>query len=200
MRNYYGGYSHSPGYAESDVYGEPVYDGFGYPVGEAVYDGLGNALGFSIPGLSSIVRGVSNLIPGAASLATKLLPGLIPGAAAAGALQALFPGAPSPAPASPGAPGFPMQALPQPGMPFQPFRRPLPAGWAHPQLPYTGLGPKRLYMRCAVWPGPRGLVPAYAQGAAAQAQAALQQTAQMAQMAAQRGAATRRRHHGHRRR
>ena len=199
MRNYYGGYSHSPGYAESDVYGEPVYDGFGQAVGEAVYDGLGNALGFSIPGLSSIVQGVGNLIPGAAGLATSLLPGLIPGAAAAGALRALLPGSP-PAPASPGAPGFPLQALPQPGMAFQPFHRPLPAGWAHPQLPYTGLGPKRLYMRCAVWPGPRGLVPAFAQGAAAQAQAALQQTAQMAQMAAQRGAATRRRHHGRRRR
>ena len=32
----------------------------------------------------------------------------------------------------------------------------------NPSLPYTGLGPRRLYMRCAVWPGPQGLVPGYA--------------------------------------
>jgi hypothetical protein len=43
-----------------------------------------------------------------------------------------------------------------------------PLGWIRPSLPYTGLGPNRLYMRCAVWPGPSGLVPALA----AQAQAA----------------------------
>ena len=184
MQDPYSGYSY-PGYAESEPLGEPVYDGFG------------NALGFSIPGLSSIVRGVSNLIPGAAGLATSLLPGLIPGgAAAAGALQSLFPGAPSPAPASPGAPGFPMPAFPQfPGAPFPrpfpSFRRPWPLGWQRPQLPYTGLGPRRLYMRCAVWPGPRGLVPAFAQGAGAQA-AAMQAAAQQA--AAAMGGRRRRRH------
>ncbi len=42
------------------------------------------------------------------------------------------------------------------GLPWRPW----PMGWIRPQLPYTGLGPRRLYMRCAVWPGPRGLVPA----------------------------------------
>ena len=36
----------------------------------------------------------------------------------------------------------------------------IPTGWIRPPLPYTGLGPRRLYMRCSVWPGPRGLVPA----------------------------------------
>jgi hypothetical protein len=52
---------------------------------------------------------------------------------------------------------------PSPGGSFpggMPRLRPLPSGWVRPQLPYTGLGPRRLYMRCAVWPGPRGLVPA----------------------------------------
>ena len=44
------------------------------------------------------------------------------------------------------------------GMP----RPPMPLGWQRPSLPYTGLGPRRLYMRCAVWPGPQGLVPGYA--------------------------------------
>jgi hypothetical protein len=52
----------------------------------------------------------------------------------------------------------PFQPGPPGGLPF----RPLPSGWIRPQLPYTGLGPRRLYMRCAVWPGPRGLVPAEA--------------------------------------
>lgn len=48
-----------------------------------------------------------------------------------------------------------------------PYRRPWPLGWMRPSLPYTGLGPNRLYMRCAVWPGPKGLVPALAMQAAA---------------------------------
>jgi hypothetical protein len=52
---------------------------------------------------------------------------------------------------------------PLPGGSFpggMPLLRRWPMGWIRPQLPYTGLGPRRLYMRCAVWPGPRGLVPA----------------------------------------
>ncbi len=41
----------------------------------------------------------------------------------------------------------------------------MPPGWEHPSSPYAGRGPKRVYMRCAVWPGPRGLVPASAKHA-----------------------------------
>jgi hypothetical protein len=67
-----------------------------------------------------------------------------------------------------------------PGITRVPSRTPRPRGWIRPPLPYTGLGPKRLYMRCAVWPGPRGLVPAYA--AQAQPPAAAQPAAAMAQM------------------
>ena len=46
--------------------------------------------------------------------------------------------------------------------PYPPFGmhyRPWPTGWQRANLPYTGLGPNRMYMRCAVWPGPKGLVP-----------------------------------------
>jgi hypothetical protein len=32
-------------------------------------------------------------------------------------------------------------------------------GWTTPALPYTGPQPRRLYMRCSVWPGQSGLVP-----------------------------------------
>lgn len=35
----------------------------------------------------------------------------------------------------------------------------IPAGWKRPALPYTGVQPRRVYMRCAVWRGPAGLVP-----------------------------------------
>jgi hypothetical protein len=59
------------------------------------------------------------------------------------------------------APAAPPGAPVPPGG-FAPFRRRWPLGWIRPPLPYTGLGPNRLYMRCAVWPGPSGLVPALA--------------------------------------
>lgn len=46
------------------------------------------------------------------------------------------------------------------GPPVYPGMRPgIPAGWKRPQLPYTGVQPRRVYMRCAVWRGPGGLVP-----------------------------------------
>jgi hypothetical protein len=56
------------------------------------------------------------------------------------------------------------QAQPQPfRLPWllnRPWRRcDPPVGWVTPALPYTGPGPRRLYMRCSVWPGPAGLVP-----------------------------------------
>ena len=44
--------------------------------------------------------------------------------------------------------------------PMYPGTRPgIPAGWKRPQVPYTGVQPRRVYMRCAVWRGPGGLVP-----------------------------------------
>ena len=47
-------------------------------------------------------------------------------------------------------------------MPARPFMRPLPPGWIPQPSPYTGLQPRRAYMRCLVWRGPKGLVPAQA--------------------------------------
>ncbi len=115
-------------------------------LGEAVYDGLGNPVGFIGP-----LRDLVSNIPIVGGLVNRFLP------------QPPQPFAP-PAPAMP-FPGFP-GGFPggSPGMPspLAQFRRPWPLGWNRPQLPYTGLGPRRLYMRCAVWPGPRGLVPAHA--------------------------------------
>lgn len=42
------------------------------------------------------------------------------------------------------------------------YYRPPPVGWVTPALPFTGAQPRRLYMRCSVWPAPAGLVPQFA--------------------------------------
>jgi hypothetical protein len=41
-----------------------------------------------------------------------------------------------------------------------PVRRPPPPGWIPRPQPYTGLRPRPVYMRCLMWRGPKGLVPA----------------------------------------
>ena len=162
------------GYGE---YGERVvYDGLGNPVGRVagIFDDIGKAIGSAVssipivgPALSNIVPGVVSAIPGA----VNAIPGVGP------VLSNFLPGGASgppvpPFPQIPGLPGFPTpqgfpmgSGVPMPaGFPgFPSFQPPWPSGWVRPQSPYTGLGPTRLYMRCAMWPGPRGLVPAFAQ-------------------------------------
>lgn len=190
---------------DSQVYGLGFAE-YPYGVGESqiLYDGLGNPVGAwpfsniakSIGGLvSKALPAVASFIPGG-SLISQALPALAQG-------MAPSPTAPQPSPAglmSPGVPspvpvpqpigptGMPMQMGPT-GMPMQmgptgfPLYRPpaIPTGWVRPPLPYTGLGPRRLYMRCAVWPGPSGLVPEIAaQAPAAPAQAAAAAAAQTA--------------------
>jgi hypothetical protein len=70
-------------------------------------------------------------------------------------------------------PGAMEQPVPAPGgeaefaevpypAPATPFMRPPPPGWIPRPSPYTGLQPRRAYMRCLVWRGPKGLVPAQA--------------------------------------
>jgi hypothetical protein len=65
---------------------------------------------------------------------------------------------PSPAPLP-----LPPQLIPgQFPFPLRPrpyCRAPQPVGWITPALPFTGKRPRRLYLRCSVWPGPKGLVP-----------------------------------------
>ena len=53
-----------------------------------------------------------------------------------------------------------MRQMQQQQQPY--YRRPWPVGWVSPALPYTGAAPRRLYMRCSVWPQRAGLVPQFA--------------------------------------
>jgi hypothetical protein len=64
--------------------------------------------------------------------------------------------------------------VPQPMMSI-PYRPPFamrPPGWIPRPSPYMGIQPRRFYMRCLAWPGPRRLVPASAATAQAAATAA----------------------------
>jgi hypothetical protein len=189
------GFAGSP-YGESQI----VYDGLGNPVGAWPFSNIAKSIGGLV---SKALPAVASFIPGG-SLISQALPalasGMAPSPAAPQPAQAalpqpapaalMSPGAPSPMPVplpSPpiGPSGMPMQMGPTglpvgpTGMPFMPPA--MPTGWMRPPLPYTGLGPRRLYMRCAVWPGPSGLVPEIAaQAPAAPAQAAAAAAAQTA--------------------
>jgi hypothetical protein len=190
---------------DGQVYGHGYAEPYGPDESQILYDGLGNPVG-AWP-FSNIAKAVGGLVSKALPVVAPFIPGgsLISQALPAMA-QGMVPGPPAPAapvaqPTTPmpyqGAvspmPGMPGAMIPAPGGPM-PMPRPWPHGWVRPPLPYTGLGPQRLYLRCAVWPGPKGLVPAIAaQAPAAQAQAAGAAAAQTA------AAMIRRRHH-HRRR
>jgi hypothetical protein len=130
-----------------------------YGLGE-VYDGLGNPLG--LPFLSALAPLASSILPAIAPILSRI-PGV--GSLVGGALQNVSQAAQLPGQAIVNLPGMPGLAPRPPAAPL-PFPggmpRPWPLGWVRPSLPYTGLGPRRLYMRCAVWPGPHGLVPGYA--------------------------------------
>jgi hypothetical protein len=162
--------------------GEVAYDGLGNPVGfnpfKAIGKAVGGALTLPFRALQAVGRATGLPVPGTAA-------GLLPSFLAqrlAGQRRAIQ--------------QYQMSGRPVPPALMQSFQnisaqlrrarmrgRHWPLGWRRPPLPYTGLGPRRLYMRCAVWPGPKGLVPAYA---AQMPAAAIQQAAQMA---AQRAAA-----------
>lgn len=130
--------------------------GFGedpYGVGEPqmVYDGLGNPLGWGF--LKKLVKKalpLAKFIPGPyGQLINRALP-MVQRSLKLNGLGELAPVAV--APVAVARPPVPMAA------PMR-MRRPLPPGWIRPQGPQTGAPPRRLYLRCAAWPGPRGLVP-----------------------------------------
>lgn len=103
--------------------------------GQVVYDALGNPVGI-IPGL---IRAATNILPSIARGVTSLFRR----------------GGPQAPPAQPITPPLPpaMSRL---------LSQIRPPGWIRPPVPFTGLRPRRVYMRCLMWPGQRGLIPASA--------------------------------------
>ncbi len=133
---------------------------------QMVFDGLGNPIGFG-PLLNLVtapVRGLVNAFrpsspaQAAAHVPVQVAPPPVPGASPFPFPLPGFPGFPG---GLPGFPGLSPTGFPLPGAGFRfPLRRaPHPVGWITPALPYTGVAPRRLYMRCATWAGPAGLVP-----------------------------------------
>jgi hypothetical protein len=156
--------------------------------GQILYDGLGNPVGFSflkrafrgltkaatqlaplasllpVPGaglltqvaqraLPSVMR---QLAPAARTLQRALPPGVVQQfAPVAQAFQQAVPAAP---PGSVG--GFYGEAVPTQPMPTQALQP--PPGWIPRPSPYLGTKGRRVYLRCALWRGPKGLVPAIA--------------------------------------
>ena len=127
-------------------------DPYGVGEGQMLYDGLGNPLGWgflkklakrAMPFATSMLGPYGQIIKHALPVVTKAL-GPTAQAMRKQALQQLS-GVPVALPAA--APVSPMAV------------RPLPAGWRRPPIPYTGPRPRRVYLRCSAWPGPRGLVP-----------------------------------------
>jgi hypothetical protein len=133
-------------------------------MGGVVFDGLGNPVGL-FPALAAALPAIGGLFAKAAPAIASAIPGvgkLIGGLFGGGG------GAPAPAPAAAPMPMIPRISIAPPAFPqIGPMLRNLfpirhcapPIGWTTPAIPYTGLGPRRMYMRCAVWPGPAGLVP-----------------------------------------
>ena len=166
-----------------DQMGEVVYDGFGNPVGLPFLAPLAAKFAptalKALPGIFRGVRGaIRRFVPVARAVQRALPRAIQQFAPAAQAFQQALPGVVQQfAPVAqafqqppPGAMEQPMTApggeaefaeVPYP-MATTAFRRPPPPGWIPRPSPYTGLQPRRAYMRCLVWRGPGGLVPARA--------------------------------------
>jgi hypothetical protein len=166
-----------------DQMGEVAYDGFGNPVGLAFLAPLAAKFApTALKALPGIFRGARRAIQRfapAAQAFQRALPGAIQRfVPAARAFQQALPGAiqqfaPVAQAFQQPPPGAMEQPMPTPGgetefaeVPYPVMatavRRPPPPGWIPRPHPYTGLRPRPVYMRCLVWRGPRGLVPARA--------------------------------------
>ncbi|HTP98180.1 MAG TPA: hypothetical protein VMN56_02560 [Casimicrobiaceae bacterium] len=183
VHDQYSGYVHEvPDHLMGTGLGEVVYDGFGNAVGwnpfSAISDAVTGAGNLVRGAVGSLAQGAGNIIGQAAqapfnlvgqgvnaigqgvNAAGQVIGSLVPGITGLPGMPGFVPPLP-PSPFTP--PGGSSMYPPYPYRPpFLGARPPWPTGWQHAHLPYTGLGPNRMYMRCAVWPGPKGLVPGYA--------------------------------------
>jgi hypothetical protein len=147
-----------------------------YAMGE-VYDGLGQPLGWGFKSLKGLIKKVApiamsmspygQIISRALPIARRALAPVLASTGQALRQQALRQMAPpvEPVVAPVAAPQLSGVAVPWPApapvsvAPIAPMGQRLPAGWRRPPVPYTGPRPRRVYLRCSAWPGPRGLVP-----------------------------------------
>jgi hypothetical protein len=178
---YDAGYAESP---EQMAEGQILYDGLGNPVGFSFLKKAFRAASrlaplaslLPVPGagiltqvaqrtLPSVVR---QLAPAARRLQRVLPPGVVQQFAPVA--QAFQQPVPTAAP-SESVEGFygeaaPPQPMPAPSiatqpMPAQPLP-PQPPGWIPRPSPYIGTKGRRVYLRCLLWRGPKGLVPSVA--------------------------------------
>lgn len=120
----------------------------------------GLAGGYGWGPLTSLVSNVASAIPGVGGLIGNLLgpkPPVPP------PMSAISPMLPPPLPAIPipplPLPFPPLPGLPSPGSLMPGIMPPVPPDYTQPPYPGAGLPRRRMYMRCAMWPGPPGLVP-----------------------------------------
>lgn len=135
-------------------------DPYGVGEGQVVYDGLGNPLGWGF--LKKLVKRalpLTKYIPGPyGQLISRAVP-MVQRSLKLNGFGEVAPVAVAPPPVAVMPPTVPIASA-------RPMRRPAPRGWMRPQGPQAGVPPRRLYLRCSAWPGPRGLVPTnVAQGA-----------------------------------
>ena len=178
---YEAGYAESP---EQMAEGQILYDGLGNPVGFSFLKkafraasrlaplasllpvpGAGLISQIAQRGLPGVMR---QLAPAARRLQRVLPPGMVQQfAPVAQAFQQAIPAAAAPESVE----GFygeavPAQPMPAPSIPAQPMiAQPLPAqppGWIPRPSPYVGTKGRPVYLRCLLWRGPKGLVPAAA--------------------------------------
>ena len=173
------------GFAE-DPYGMgEVYDGLGHPLGFGFKKMFRGLVKRALP-LAMSISPYGQILKTALPIARRALGPVIASTGQAlrqQALRQLAPVAPVAAvapvvapvvaEAAPGVAGVPVAmatptpVVPVPAAPIVPVAaapvgpggRRLPVGWRRPPVPYTGLRPRRVYLRCSAWPGPRGLVP-----------------------------------------
>ncbi|HXW06497.1 MAG TPA: hypothetical protein VD833_14770 [Vicinamibacterales bacterium] len=141
---------------------DEVYDNLGSPVG--LFPAIAAALPALAPALGKILPGVARAIaPAASNLIRSALPAVAGAAAgpAAGFVRQALPAVAGAA--APLAAGLVGSLAARPGYPPPPMGPlPVPAGWTRPPAPYAGLRPRRVYLRCGLWPGEPGLVPIFA--------------------------------------
>jgi hypothetical protein len=165
--------------AESQI----LYDGLGNPVGFSFLKKAFRAATrlaplaslLPVPGAGLLTQVAQRALPGVirhlAPAARRLQRVLPPGVVQqfAPVAQAFQQAAPAASPGSVG--GFYGEAVPvqpvsaQPPMPAQPMPAQAlqtPPGWIPRPSPYQGTKGRRVYLRCVLWRGPKGLVPAVA--------------------------------------